>query len=153
VKQANNIIPALRDDENTLEAMAIEDPFFSLKTTLFSFFQNMLTKVQAEDDFTKKVKDALLEKIELGEITVAQLMVLLNSLNADKQGLVDSILGIFKPAPGTGEVSPLIAPKTASGSADGAPDAFADLSVKDREVLDKLSRIMDEVGDEQSTKS
>lgn len=141
---ANEIVPKLRDQEN---AVVVEDPFWSLKSTLFSFFENMLKKVQAEDAFMTKVKDAIVEKIDTGDITIAQLMVLLDSLNRDKQILVDTMLSIFKPAPGTGEVSPLINPKV-TNSEGGTP--FANLSAGERSVLDKLSRIVEEA--EESTK-
>jgi len=139
IEEANRIVPALQDKENIVE---VQDPFFSLKSTLFSFFENMLLKVQAEDHFMKTVKGAILEKIETGDISVTQLMSLLNSLNTDKLSLVDSMLSIFKPAPGTGEVSPLINPNIKNS--DGEATAFDNLSANQREILDKLQRIVTE---------
>ena len=102
----------------------------------------MLSKVQVEDNFMQTVKTAILEKIGAGDITVTQLMSLLNSLNSDKLLLVDVILSIFKPAPGTGEVSPLINPNIKNSEGETAP--FDNLSVKQREILDKLQRIVSE---------
>jgi hypothetical protein len=142
IKEANSIVPALRDEANDLEHLSIQDPFFSLKDALFNFFENMLRKVQEEDSFMLRVKEAILEKIDLGEITIAQLMGLMSNLNSDKQYLVDSMLSIFKPTPGTGEISPLINPKISRESGDVTP--FSDLSAQEKSVLDKLSRIMEE---------
>jgi len=141
IDDANDIVPKLRDINN-VPVVRDEDPFFSLKNTLFNFFENMLTKVQSEDAFMMKVKNAISEKIDSGEITIPQLMVLFNDLTRDKQNLVDSILSIFKPAPGTGEVSPLIDPKITRTGSDSSP--FSELSAEERNVLDKLSRLAQE---------
>lgn len=148
IDQANEIVPELRDPENIAPPAIIKDPFFSLKDSLFSFFENMLSRVQQEDTFMVEVKNAILEKIQTGEISISQLMILLNSLNNDKQSLIDSMLSIFKPAPGTGEISPLINPKL-SDVADGSTP-FSELSAEERNVLDKLQRISSEVEKENS---
>lgn len=139
IEEANKLIPSLQDDKNIVE---VQDPFFSLKSTLFSFFENMLFRVQAEDDFMKTVKNAILEKISEGEITIAQLISLLGNLTRDKLSLIDAMLSIFKPAPGTGEVSPLIDPNVKTDS--GEVSAFSKLSSKQREILDKLQRVVEE---------
>ena len=141
INEANDLVPKLRDEDN-IAVVREEDPFFSLKNTLFNFFQNMLIKVQSEDEFTIKVKNAITEKIDSGEITIPQLMVLLNDQKHDKQNLIDSILAIFKPAPGTGEVSPLIDPKITNTKNEASP--FSSLSAQDRNVLDKLDRLIQE---------
>ena len=148
IDEANLLVPSLRNEENVV--VQVEDPFFSLKNSLFSFFETMLSKVKSEDDFMKRIKAAILMKIDGGDVSVPQLMSLLNSLNSDKHSLVDSMLSIFKPAPGTGEVSPLISPKVTNGSDPGAA-AFGNLSSKDRSTLDQLARVVQKVTDDDET--
>jgi len=148
---ANKLIPSLRNDENekAVNKIRVVDPFFSLKSSLFEFFQNMLQKVQTDDEFTKRVKDALIDKIEANDISVNQLLNLLDSVNKEKINLVDSILSIFKPIPGTGEVSPLIDPRISNNLSDSGP--FTNLSTNERNVLDKLSRVLQVVNTEEDT--
>lgn len=143
IEQANDIIPKLRDKENEEQADAIKniDPFFALKASLFSFFKNILLKVQEEDEFKIQIKQAILEKIDSNEVEFDQLASLLRTLNDDNQDLMDSILSIFKPAP-SGQISPLIEPL--HGGADLSNDAFKDLRADERAALDMLTRVLDE---------
>jgi len=145
INQANSMVPKLRNKESDDSVKNIKEmnSFDVLRSTLFSFFENILAKVQVEDDFKKRIKDALLEKIDTDNtVTFSQLVALLNNLNDDNQHTIDSILSIFKPAPGTGEVSPLINPKVKESN---EISAFSGLSVSERESIDKLARVIQKI--------
>lgn len=149
VDEVNEIVPAIRDTENEVETRSMRevDPFFVLKKTLFSFFENMLKKVQEEDEFKRKVKQALLEKIDSNEVTFPQLSNLLGALESNNLSLTDSILSIFKPVPGTGEVSPLINPKIKQ---EENAAAFENLSSEERDSLDKMAKLLEYAAKEQA---
>ena len=149
--QVNDIIPKLRNEENTVTAVT-KTPFALLQNTLFSFFQNVLTKVQEEDAFKKTIKNEILNRIETDEtVTFSQLTSLLGSLNVDNQVLTESILSIFKPAPGSGNISPFIDPQKIEQSQQQDTNAFGELSTGERENINKLTRFLSKVIQDEET--
>lgn len=143
-KEANKLIPKLRDENNDSERIQTireADPFTSLRNTLFSFFSNVLARVQQEDDLKMRVKKAIEDRLEQDNaVTFPQLLNLLDALNSDNQRLMDSILAIFKPTPGTGEISPFVNPAV---KGDDTTTAFSHLKSGQRDTIDRLTRVLE----------
>ena len=146
IDQANDVVNRLQDESNNpneIKKLKNMDSFDLLRMKLFTFFGDVLLKVQAEDDFKTKVKTEVLRRVEEDEgVTFDQLTRLLDSLDDNNQRLTDSILSLFKPTPGTGDISPLIDQKKSEVNAGKDIEAFGDMNTNQLDILDKLSRVV-----------
>jgi len=120
------------------------NPLDSLKATLFSFFETRLSNLQQEETFKTTIKNALLDKIELGEVSFNQLMQLYKEIQMANTKAVDSILDILKPAP-AGTVSLLVSSPKVEEEHD---DRFNSLNPEERDLLTKLSSFVNRISEE-----
>jgi len=146
-KDAEKIIGTIKDPEVQKEVNAVRfhesDPLMSLKGVLFSFFEKRLKSIEEEDTFRKKVKEAILERIESGEVSIPQLISLYNEVSTQSTYATNSILDIFKPNK-EGAVSPLVQ-NNDSESQSGSPTGFENLSGDDSEAMQILTALVSEI--------
>lgn len=132
-------------DKETKEIRLQEkDPLFSLKTVLFEFFKKRLTIIQEEDLFRNRIKDAILERIENNDVTIAQLITLYGEISNENTFATNSILDIFKPSK-DGSVSPIVQSNKPEDSATSSISDFDPLSPEDAEALQTLGGIIDKI--------
>lgn len=146
-KDAEKILGTMKDPKVQDEVNAVRlhesDPLMSLKGVLFSFFEKRLKSIEEEDDFRKKVKSAILQRIESGEVSIPQLISLYNEVSTQSTYATNSILDIFKPNK-EGAVSPLVQNNEVDNS--GIPsNGFDNLSGDEAEAMQVLTAILGEI--------
>jgi hypothetical protein len=140
VNEVNDVMSNMKDKDIDKKTNAIRlaesDPLFSLKTNLFEFFKKRLEIIQNEESFRIKIKEAILEKIENGEFSEAQLIQLYNATGDQSTTSTNSILDIFKPGR-DGGVSPLVQRETMRDHSTPT-----EISPSDAEALNSLVEIV-----------
>lgn len=146
--EALDILNAINDKDIQREVKNIQmqenDPLMSLKNVLFKFFEKRLHIILKEEEFKDIVRDSLIADIENNEFSVAQKMALYNDILHGSTVATSSILDIFKPSK-EGTVSPLVQPQDTSHVEDPTLKNFENLNGEDRESLQTLSAILNEV--------
>lgn len=144
-----DVVEKLSDDELQGEVDKVKhiDPLTSLKLNLFSFFESRLNAIEQEDDFEKRIKEAILEKIENGELSTSQLMQLYSNVKSQGSKSLEVLLDVFKPSQ-AGNVSPLVEERKTvdeNGSqTSGSVGGFENLDPEERDSLHKLAKFANE---------
>lgn len=145
-QDVETLMGILKDDNIEKETESIQaneaDPLFSLKNVLFDFFKSRLISINKEDGFKNRVKQAILDKIEEDEVSVAQLINLYVKTSEQSSIATGSLLDIFKPSK-EGSVSPLLQRDqnnqlSSFGDQDISPDQAEALNVL-TEIVSKIN--------------
>jgi len=138
--EVKEIIVSLNDESvgKDVDTAKSSDPLLSLRSSIFGAFQKRLEIILKEEDMKKIVEDKLREKINNNELTVPQLMSLLNSIKTSSTVAMDSLLQVLKPTPNA--VSPLFA--TMGNGEEDISDSFNNLDPEQSENVSKLIRLM-----------
>ena len=145
-KEAQELIDNLNnpDIQNKVQEVKDKDPLEQLRLSLFDFFENRLRAIEKEDEFEKRIKDELLQKMDDGEVSTAQLMQLYNQVKGQSSKALEVLLDVFKPGQ-SGNVSPIVdQPKTAEGDESSIHHEFdKNLSPDQQDSLNKVINFLE----------
>ena len=104
-----NIIDKMDDNniQKDADKALMTDPIYELKATLCEFFKGRLKKVEEQEIFKEMVQKALVKKIDVEEISTAQLIGLFKIIFNESTLATESLLSVFKPSQ-AGAISPLL---------------------------------------------
>jgi hypothetical protein len=130
------VVKLMKDKEvqRKVEEINTEDPLFSLKDTIYSFFKDRLNLISKETSVKEIVKNKIEEKIENDEITIAQLIQLYKDITYMENNSISTLLDVFKPTK-EGAVSPLASEVSSGGIANKVP---SEITPEDSEALNML---------------
>jgi hypothetical protein len=138
--EVRNIIISMNDENITKEVEEVKslDPLLSLRSSIFNAFEKRLEIILKEEGMKTIVEQKLREKIDADELTVPQLMSLLNSIKTSSTVAMDSLLSVLKPTPNA--ISPLFA--TMGNNDEELINNFGNLDSEQSENVSKLIRLM-----------
>ena len=123
-----------KDLEKEVKTIDTEDPLFSLKDTIYSFFKDRLKIISKETTVKEIVKQKLEEKIETDEISIGQLIQLYKDITYMENNSISTLLDVFKPTK-EGAISPLA---NEVGSTGVTNKMSNDISPEDAEALNMM---------------
>lgn len=131
-KLANAMISNTKKDSVSL---VTRDPVLDLRLKTAEFIEQRFSKIEQEDVMEKIVRDAIIMKIKSGDVTVSDLMTLLNRLQMRDQEKTNSLLQFFKPS--SGDKSPLI-----DDVKEKHKEEFEDLSPEKLQSAQKMLQLL-----------
>lgn len=145
--EVNDIVVSLSDRELAKEVDAVRmiDPITSLRNTIFDSFKKRLEIIFDDEDIKTAAMDKLKEKISNDELTVPQLMSLVNSSRQNSTVAMDSLLSVLKPVPNA--TSPLFSNMDKERE-ENIISAFDGVSGTEGEAISKLIRLMGKLSDD-----
>lgn len=124
--------PTINKDIKDLEKM---DPRDILRDSILSFFQNRLLQIEEEKDLKNVVVNTLISKIHSNELSIPQLLGLLNSLQGQSLDSINSVLSLLRPVPNTS--SPIFDRRD-----DGEVTPFKNLTADENKALAFLTKVV-----------
>jgi hypothetical protein len=135
--------------ENEVKILKEEDLYFSLKKTIYDFFNYRFSLINEEDKFKEIVKEALIKKIEAGELSISQLMALYTDINRTNSFATATLLDIFKPSK-EGAMSPIVSPNNSSDRSNDDNEKIKDIDKDGLELLNKLTQIVNMINSKEN---
>lgn len=112
-----------------------------LRTEVMTFVSKQMGTIQNQDLLRQAVEAELLNKVALHELSTDELMDVYRSISNEKSKNTDVLLSLFKPSGATGTSSLMLPPTKTEEK------TTLDLSVEQRNALDKLTRILTSVNE------
>ena len=114
---------------------------FGLQKNIISFFNDRMSTVRRQETLKVKVQERLEEMVDGGSLAFDDLKGLMVTLSRESTQASDSIIGLFKPTPGT--QSPFAQNLSRStDKEDGLEQFYEELSPEDRRKIDVLYRMI-----------
>lgn len=103
VAGASNLLSRLNDKglQNDVQRVNEIDPMTDLKISLVSFFKDRIATVSQSELFKTEIMTALRQDLNGGTLTFDQKMSLLSKICNESNSASDSLISMFRPAPGT----------------------------------------------------
>jgi hypothetical protein len=141
IKGITTVVDSLNDKEvaGVVSDVRGIDPISSLRTAIFDSFKKRLEIILDEEKLKSIIESKLISKIETDEVTVPQLISLLNATKQSSTFAMDSLLSVLKPVPNS--VSPLFATMNTE-TESGILNSFENVTPTEAENLGKLIRLM-----------
>ena len=124
--------PSIQKELNNLQNI---DPKDVLRESIMNFFKNRLLQIEEEKDLKNIVIQTIINKISDNELSITQLLGLLNSLQNQSQNSIESILTLFRPVPNT--VSPIFDSKNKE-----VDTPFNNLKPEESQAISYLTKII-----------
>lgn len=140
--QATQLLKRIENPSLQEEVIRIQsvDPMEDLKKEVLSFFKTKIAAIKRSEAVKELVFNQLENKIQGGELTFDQLMMVLARLDNGSNSSADSIISIFRPsANGQSALTDIVRP------ADDSSDlvkAFAGYSSEDLQAIEKTMRTL-----------
>jgi len=140
---AKKIMDSLKKKENNLPTEVVhEDPMFGLQKNIISFFRDRIETVRNHEDLKTKVQQKLEMKVDEDELDFDQLKGLFVTLSRESNDTSESIIGLFKPTPGTQSPFAQNLSKPAHSLDDDVEQFYNGMSPEDKQKLDMLYRMV-----------
>lgn len=126
------------DIEDVINDMKVANPVQSLRLSIFEFFKNRLKHIEKDSALRDATEQALLQKISKNELSVNQLINLMNDVKQQNTIATDSVFSILKPVPN----STSILDSNIDRQERENNQPLGDLSPKENEALQQLSQLL-----------
>ena len=115
-------------------------PLERLGNSLVTFLEDQLGAITRQESFRQIVMNALIDRIQEGDIDPTELRMLFKTISEQKTVATESVLQLFKPSQNAA-INPLL-PKHSKEDGSTAEEAYASLSIDERQTLDRFMRFL-----------